>query len=488
MKPTTADNLAHLVTELDLAPQAAVHQAVRESGGDANDVEAFGQGLVRRELLTSFQLERLLRGERQGYFFGRAKLLYQIGAGAFARVYRAIHRDTGAILAVKVLRKRFAADAEKRAAFQREGEMGRLLRHPHIVAIEDVGVEHGAAYLVMEFIEGGTLREVVKIRGALDPARGLELVMQLLAGLEYAHRRGVAHRDLKASNVLVAASGVAKLVDFGLARVDETGDKALGRSAQPRTLDYAALEKLTGMKDDDMRSYVYLIVTLAYLVFAGQPALADSRDRSVRSDPTRYTRVQPLATVKPDVPRDVCDFVARMMQLDPLERFQNAGDARRGAELLAERLRGGGGGPVAAAVPVAPVAPGKTTLGTVMLVEAGEPQQQALREVVAKLGDRVLITENPQRALSRFSSRPRPADCLVISAKSLGGTAVAAFNALVADSFMADVPAILLVDPRQHDVLAAAKPDGKRRVVPLPLQSADLARTLTELMAAKPSA
>ncbi|MFM9025507.1 MAG: serine/threonine-protein kinase [Planctomycetaceae bacterium] len=494
MKPTTADNLAHLVTELDLAPQAAVHQAFCESGGDALDVDAFGQGLVRRELLTSFQLERLLRGDRQGYFFGRAKLLYQIGAGAFARVYRAIHRDTGAILAVKVLRRRFAADAEKRAAFQREGEMGRLLRHPNIVAIEDVGVEHGSAYLVMEFIEGGTLREVVKIRGALDPARGLELVMQLLAGLEYAHRRGVAHRDLKASNVLVAASGVAKLVDFGLARVDETGDKALGRSAQPRTLDYAALEKLTGMKDDDMRSDVYFMGTLAYLVFAGQPALPDSRDRSVRSDPTRYTRVQPLATVKPDVPRDVCDFVARMMQLDPLERFQNAGDARRGAELLAERLRGGAAGPAAAAVPATPVAagaavaPGKTTLGTVMLVEAGETQQQALRELVAKLGYRVLITENPQRALSRFASRPRPADCLVISAKSLGGQAVAAFNALVADSFMADVPAILLVDPRQHDVLAAAKPDGKRRVVPLPLQSADLARTLVELMAVKPSA
>jgi serine/threonine-protein kinase len=485
MKPTTADNLAHLVVELDLAPEAAVHQAFRESGGDGLDVAAFGQSLVRRELLTGFQLERLLKGERQGYFFGRAKLLYQIGAGAFARVYRAIHRDTGAMLAVKVLRKRFAADAEKRAAFQREGEMGRLLRHPNIVAIEDVGVEHGAAYLVMEFIEGGTLREVVKIRGALDAARGLDLVQQLLAGLEYAHRRGVAHRDLKASNVLVAASGVAKLVDFGLARVDETGDKALGRSAQPRTLDYAALEKLTGMRDDDMRSDVYFMGTLAYLVFAGQPALPDSRDRSVRSDPARYTRVQPLATVAPSVPRDVCDFVARMMQLDPLERFQNAGDARRGAELLAERLRAGGAGAVAAAAPVAPGTPGKPGRGTVMLVEAGESQQQALRDLVTKLGYRVLVTENPQRALSRFASRPRPADCLVICAKSLGAAAVEAFNTVAADSFMADVPAILLVDPRQRDVTAAARPDGKRRVMPLPVQAADLARTLEELVAAK---
>ena len=483
MKPTTADNLADLVADLELVPAALLQQARRE-GGDAADAAAFGHSLVRRELLTGFQLERLLKGETQGYFFGSAKLLYQIGAGSFARVYRAIHRDTAAMLAVKVLRKRFADDAQKRASFQREGEMGRLLRHPNIVAIEDVGVEHGSAYIVLEFLEGGTLRELVQIRGALDVPRGLDLVQQALAGLEYAHRRGVTHRDLKASNVLVSATGVAKLVDFGLARVDDSGDKSLGRVEQPRTVDYAALEKLTGMRDDDVRSDIYFMGTLAYLVLAGRPALVESRDRSVRSDPARFTRVEPLATAAPGLPRDVTELVARMMHLDPLQRFQAAAEARRAVEQVAARLRAGSGATGGAAHAAA--APGGATRaagrGSVMLVESGEQPQRALREFFAKLGFRVLVTENPQRALSRFASSPAPADCLVISATTLGAAAVEAFNAVSGDPFLADVPAILLADPRQAGV-SAARVDARRRLVPL--QADAIAKALDELVPPK---
>ena len=482
MKPATADELVDLAAGLELVPAAALQQARRESG-DGLDAAAFGQGLVRRELLTGFQLDRLLKGETQGYFFGPAKLLYQIGAGSFARVYRAIHRDSGAMLAVKVLRKRFADDVQKRASFQREGVMGRLLRHPNIVAIEDVGVEHGSAYLVMEFLEGGTLRELVRIRGALDVPRGLDLVHQALAGLEYAHRRGVTHRDLKASNVLVSATGVAKLVDFGLARVDDSGDKTLGRMEQPRTVDYAALEKLTGVRDDDVRGDLYFMGTLAYLVFSGRPALAESRDRAVRSDPGRFTRVEPLAAVTPGLPRDVVDLVARMMHLDPLQRFQTAADARRAVEQVAGRVRTSG--QAAAGAAHAAAAPGGAARaagrGSVMVVESGDQPQQALREFFTKLGFRVLVTENPQRALSRFSSQPPPADCLVISAMTLGAAAVEAFNAVGTDPFLAEVPAILLADPRQ--AAAAARVDGRRRLVPL--DAAALVKALDELVPPK---
>ncbi|MFM9059736.1 MAG: protein kinase domain-containing protein [Planctomycetaceae bacterium] len=485
MKPTTAENLAQLAADLDLAPAAALHEAERECAGDAPDAAAFGQALVRRELLTGFQLERLLKGEREGYHYGRAKLLYQIGSGSFARVYRAIHRDTGAILAVKVLRRRYAADADKRASFQREGEMGRLLRHPNIVAIEDVGVEHGSAYLVMEFLEGGTLHELVKIRGALDVPRALDLLLQMLAGLEYAHRRGVTHRDLKASNVLVSATGVAKLVDFGLARVDDSGDKALGRMEQPRTVDYAALEKLTGMRDDDVRGDLYFMGTLAYLLLAGRPALAESRDRSVRSDPRRFTQVEPLAARVPTLPKDVVDVVARMMHLDPLQRFQTAADARRGVEQVAARGREqavvGAAAPAAAAPSVAKPA-GR---GSVMVVESGDAAQQVLREFFGKLGFRVLVTENPQRALSRFGSQPPPADCLVISATTLGVPAVEAFNAISADPFLADLPAILITDARQGDVVAGARVDGRRRLIVLPKPADEIVRLIDELVPAK---
>jgi eukaryotic-like serine/threonine-protein kinase len=167
MKPATAEQLEQFVTNMELVPAGPLADAVHEVGSTATAAE-LGQALVRRELLTGFQLERLLRGERQGYFFGHAKLLYQVGSGSFARVYRAIHHETGGILAVKVLRNRYANDPAKCQAFRHEGEMGHMLRHPNIVAIDEVGEENGTSYITMEFVEGQTLRELVRIRGALD--------------------------------------------------------------------------------------------------------------------------------------------------------------------------------------------------------------------------------------------------------------------------------------------------------------------------------
>jgi serine/threonine-protein kinase len=477
MKPSTAENLLQLAADLDLVPMADLHSAFREAGGHQLSADEFGQALVRRELVTGFQLERLLRGERKGYFFGRAKLLYQTGAGTFARVYRGINRDTGAIVAIKVLRNRYANDPDKCRAFRHEGEMGRLLRHPNIVAIEDVGQEGNASYITLEFVEGQTLRELVRIRGALDLPKALQLIQQMVSGLEYAHRRGVTHRDLKASNVIISATGQAKLVDFGLAGVDESGDKSLGRVEKPRTIDYMALEKVAGVREDSVRSDIYFLGTIAYLALAGVSPLTESRDRSVRSDPRRFTTVTPLAAAAPHLPRDVSEIIARMMHLDPVERWQTAADARRAIEgAIARQAAGGSAAADDHAKPAeAAAAPRK---GSLMLVESGEKPQQTLREFFTKLGYRVLLTENPQRALSRFSSVPVPADCLVISAHVLGQAAVDAFNSLTTDPYLADVPAVLLAGPRQADVLGAAKVDDRRRVLQLPVQPEAMARAI----------
>lgn len=479
MKPETADNLLRMAVELDLVAATAAEEALRDAGGSSTDVTVFGQALLRRELLTGYQLERLLRGERTGYFYGRAKILYQIGAGAFARVYRAIHRDTGGMLAVKVLRSRFSADVAKQAAFQREGEMGRSLRHPHIVAVEDVGQEGGATYITLEFIEGQTLRQLVKIRGALDLARALDLIRQLLSGLEYAHRRGVTHRDLKSSNVIVSATGVAKLVDFGLAGVDEPGERGHGRAQQmPRTVDYAALEKLSGIRDDDVRSDIYFLGTVAYLALCGQPALEESRERTVRSDPRRFTVVEPLGSRAPHLPRDVVDFVGRMMHLDPQQRFQTAAEALRALEpIIAKHAAGSDGQTAGQPGPGGTPAPA-TVRGSLMLVESGELAQQKLRDFFTKLGYRVLLTENPQRALARFSTTPLPASGLVISTLTLGECAVDAFNQLSADPFLAPVPAVLLVHAKQQAIAGEARTDALRKVATMPITAAEMLKLI----------
>jgi serine/threonine protein kinase len=473
----TADELLAAATAMDLAAATDLDQAFHEAGGSAVDAAVFGQTLVRKEILTAYQLERLLAGAKSGFHYGKARLLYQVGAGSFSRVYRSIHRDTGEILAVKVLRRRHSGSPEKRAAFQREGEMGRLLHHPNIVSILDVGEEGGVSFITMEFVEGQTLRELARLRGRIEVSKAIDLMLNIVAGLEYAHRRGVAHRDLKASNVLVATAGVAKIVDFGLARVDASGDKVLGQSSQPRTIDYAALEKLCGVHDDDFRSDIYFLGTLAYLMFSGRPPLKETRDRNERADPRRFLQVEPLLRAVPDLPRDICDVVSRMMHLDTLERWQTIGEVRHALERLRSRHATSGN--------ASPASPGVVTVSepkvageplaaartSVMLVESALTDQESLRDFFQKLGCRVLLTSNPRRALGRFFSLPRPADCLILSSKSLGEAAVEAFNELSADSFLATVPALLLVEPRQSDIAERALQDERRKVVPLPLEA-----------------
>ena len=305
--------------------------------------------------------------------------------------------------------------------------MGRLLRHPNICAIEDVGQENNTIYITMEFVEGQTLRELVKIRGALDAGRAINLLDQMCAALEYAHRRGLTHGDIKASNILISATGQVKVVDFGLARIDaDTADKALSGSKASkldkgeslRTLDYATLEKLAGMKDDGIRSDVYFLGTMAYIALSGASALVESRDRTVRADPRRFTSVVPLHTRVPGAPRDVIEVINRMMQLDPMERFQTVSDVRRTLEPLLEKYPIGTGASLPdRSAPGAVPADAAAVEGAhqakkraIMLVETQGKAQSQLKDFFGKLNFRVLLTENAKRALARFSTTPLPAD------------------------------------------------------------------------------
>jgi len=487
MKPSTADELAHRLEHLELVQPAQIDPLWSELGGRNVPVKELGAALLRRELLTSYQLDRVLRGEQHGFFYGRAKILYQVGAGSFSRVYRAIHADSGRILAVKVLRSRFSSDEEKCRSFQREGEVGRLLRHPNIVAIEEVGRENNSSYITMEFVEGQTLRELVRIRGAIDQERALGLILQMVEGLEYAHRKGVTHRDLKASNVLISFTGQAKLVDFGLAGGDTSGrSKAVRRMGPPRTVDYATLENMAGFKDDSVRSDIYFLGTIAYLALSGSSALVESRDRTVRSDPKRFTSVEPLASRAPHLPRDVVDWVSKMMHIDPKERWQTMMEARRSLEHLIAKHAGTAGEAAApAAAPrhtlaAAPAAAPASTKGTLILVASAA--QSPLRDFFRGLGYKVLLTENADRAVACCSAKPPVADCILINIASVGEAGLEVFNSLAHDEFLRHVPALLLVDPEQQELAARAREDDRRRLVQTPLRSDDVRAALAAVL------
>jgi serine/threonine protein kinase len=148
----------------------------------------------------------------------RYHLLESAGEGGMAIVYRAEDTVLGRPVAVKVLRQQFAADPEFLVRFRHEAHAAAALTHPNIVHVYDVGESGGQHYIVMEYVAGPTLKQIIQQRGSLPLAEVLDLGSQVCAAAEAAHRRGMVHRDLKPQNVLVNADGLAKVADFGLAQ------------------------------------------------------------------------------------------------------------------------------------------------------------------------------------------------------------------------------------------------------------------------------
>ena len=166
---------------------------------DCNLLEKVHQTLLRNELLTNWQVDRIMEGHIQGYFYGDYKVLYLVGAGTFARVYRAVHRLTGDVRAVKVLRQRYTADVDTRDRFLQEAKMVMTLRHPNIVPIYEVDEERGRSFMVMDFVEGQNLRDFVRIHKKLDPKTALRITRAVASGLDHAYGKGITQSDLQLS-------------------------------------------------------------------------------------------------------------------------------------------------------------------------------------------------------------------------------------------------------------------------------------------------
>ena len=301
--------------------------------------------MVRRELLTNFQVDRIVEGKRDGYFYGNYKVLYMVGAGTFARVYRALHRDTKRDRAVKVLRKRYADDVVTTEQFLREARMVMPLRHPNIVPVYEVLEEHHRPFMVMDFIEGQNLRDFIKVRKRLDLDVSLRLLGDMLAGLHYALSKGVTHRDMKLSNVLISSHGRAKLVDFGLAAISaDMSEEAIAAAPNPRSIDYAGLERITGVRKNDKRSDIYFAGAILYHMLTGRPPLFETRDRIKRLSVARFRELTPLGQLVPGLPNYVIAFCNRAMDLKPERRYQTAGEMLEELNHVMKRLKSGDAG------------------------------------------------------------------------------------------------------------------------------------------------
>jgi serine/threonine-protein kinase len=495
MAELTAEQIAQRAFDLNLLDERQLQDVWGEFGRRNVSPEEFVQFVMRRELLTNFQLERMLRGERAGYFYGDYKVLYLIAGGSFARVYRAVHKDTKRIVALKVLRRRYSDSPEQTDHFCREGWVGVRLRHPNIVPVHEVYSKGLTHFLVMDFIEGENLREFLKIRKKLDPQEATRLISDLASALAYAMEQGVAHRDLKLTNVLVSSRGEAKLVDFGLAATDASlADDQIGDAPNQRTIDYAGLERATGVRKDDLRSDIYFLGVLYYHMLYGKSPLAETRDRIIRLSRSRYVDVLPIHKADPSVPRVVATVVNLAMELDPARRYQSPGEMLVDLRLAAERLAAGDVG--AADVPTdgsnsetnqaprvrlaAALAAPRTQRG-LLIVESHSKMQDIFRDKFKKAGYRVLVISDPHRAVARFTENSKPADCVVICSGHVGEAALDCFAQFAAGEYTRNLPVVLLLD-ESHAGWAARAADHTaphRLVVTMPIKM----KKLQELVA-----
>lgn len=485
----TAEQVAERAFDLGLLDERQLREVWGSFGSHNVPVDDFVQTLVRREFLTNYQVERLMKGERTGFFFGDYRVLYLVGTGTFARVYRAVHRKTGKIVAVKVLRNRFSENRAQANLFLREGHVGCALRHPNIVPTYEVVSEGKCHFLVMEFVEGRSLREFVRIRKKIEPLEATQMMIGITDGLRYAFETSrLTHRDLKMSNVLVSSRGEAKLVDFGLASMDDSlSDEAIA-DLNTRTVDYAALERATSVRKDDVRSDIYFLGCIYYNMLTGQPPLAETRDRLLRLSKQRFLDVVPIQRTNKSIPACVVVAVNKAMSLDPEKRYQSPAAMVADLRIVAKRLKEGTGDNVETVAEDAPNAfaaqPGDVE-HSVMIVESDGKAQEILRKTFKKFGFRVLMTADPARAVSRFRQDANVADCVFFTGQHIGLPAVEMFNELGSDDRTQSVPAILLLNERQKAWKSQAQAADHRVVLVMPITMGQLHSAVKNLLAKK---
>ena len=292
----------------------------------------------------------------------RYRLTEQIGMGGMAIVYRAVDLRTGHNVAVKVLRPEYNEDSEFISRFQREAEAASKMTHHNIVNLLDVGMDGESRYLVMEYVQGKTLKTVIQERGKLSPALAGQIAIRILSALEHAHRNGIVHRDIKPQNILVHADGHIKVADFGIARIANSstltkGDNVMG------SVHYFSPEQAKG-EGANATSDLYSTGVVLYEMLTGRVPYDGDNPVAVAMQHLHATPV-PIQNLAPDVPPALVRVCMKAMEKNPALRYQTARDMAADIRAALENR------------PERPVYPEKE-------LEVQQPKPQMIKEETAK--------------------------------------------------------------------------------------------------------
>ncbi len=253
-----------------------------------------------------------------------------LARGGMADVYEAEDTLLNRSVAVKILHANFASDEAFVARFRREAQAAANLSHPNIVAIYDWGQDERTYFMVMELVQGRTLREILKSGGAILPQRAAEITAETAAALSVAHQHGVFHRDVKPGNIMITPDGTVKVMDFGIARALDDSEELTRTGAVIGTATYFSPEQAQGLPADE-RSDVYSLGILLYEMLAGKPPFTGESPVAVAYQHVSEPAVSP-DQVNPEAPRELAAIAEHAIRKNPAERYQSAEEMR--ADLL----------------------------------------------------------------------------------------------------------------------------------------------------------
>jgi serine/threonine protein kinase len=325
--PASVPELIDLVRKSGVADEAKLRAYLdrqAKQGGAPTDPVKFAQVLVRDGLITFFQAEQLLQGKWKRFTIGKYKVLEKLGAGGMAQVFLCEHKLMRRRVAVKVLPIPKAEDKSSLDRFYREARLVAAVDHPNIVRAYDIDQDENLHFLVMEYVDGINLQDLIKKFGPLDVTRACHYVYGSAVGLQHAHEMGLVHRDIKPGNILIDRSGVVKLLDLGLARFFHDEDDNLTRMNDENVLgtaDYLAPEQALDSHTVDIRADLYSLGATFYFLLTGSaPFPEGSVAQKLIWHQSREPR--PVQSLRPEVPDGVAEVLLKMMAKDPAKRYQ----------------------------------------------------------------------------------------------------------------------------------------------------------------------
>jgi serine/threonine protein kinase len=320
--PSSIDQFVDLVRRAKIVEDDRLNAFMEKTDLEGKSPSDLADRLVDEALLTSYQAVQLLQGKATTFSIGPYRILERLGFGATSNVYLCEHRYTHNRVAVKVLPALKAKDPVALKRFYREARASAFLEHPNVVRVQDVDHAGDDHFMVMDFVDGTSVLDIVQHFGVMDVSRAAHYIKQAADGLHYANQAKLVHRDINPGNILVDREGTVKILDMGLARIAADDLDVLTRGVVLGLPEYMAPEQAVDSHGVDIRADIYSLGATFYFLLAGEPPYSEEKTLAQKLLAKASRPPQSIRERRPEVSEELEAVIIKMMAKDADKRYQ----------------------------------------------------------------------------------------------------------------------------------------------------------------------